>query len=126
CVVLSFDDIQVYNTFFEKHVEPLLNDCKFELNHLCADSKKVMHSLKFFYVISCLDTILVYNTYFDRHHDHLKHVLHVLGNESLVLDLNKYMACTYDLGILVSVLSVQDKQVQPHRGVRDERRDYVY
>src|SRR5690606_28899046 len=55
-----------------------------------------------------------------------KHVLHVLGKESLVSDLNKYIACTYDPGILVSVLSVQDKQVQPQRSVRDERRDHGY
>src|SRR5690606_17536354 len=79
-----------------------------------------------FYVIVCLDTILVYNTYFNRYHDHLKHVLHVLGKESLVFDLNKYMACTYDTVILVSVLSVQNKQVQHKRSVMDERRYYAY
>src|SRR5690606_18750047 len=177
CVILSFDNILVYNTFFDKDVEPLLNDSHVELKLLCSDSDRDRHVLKLFYGISCLqniliyntyfdkhdkpwlsnsrftldllcskserlvhkmklffrkfvisslDTILVYNTYFDRHHDHLKHVLHVLGKESLVSDLNKYIACTYDPGILVSVLSVQDKQVQPQRSVRDERRDHGY
>ncbi|KAF3596942.1 hypothetical protein DY000_02020953 [Brassica cretica] len=48
--------------------------------------------------ITCPDTILVYNTYFDGLHDDLKRVLHVLGKETLVSDLNKYMSCTYDPG----------------------------
>ncbi|KAF3570455.1 hypothetical protein F2Q69_00059564 [Brassica cretica] len=41
----------------------------------------------------------------------LKYVLHVLGKETLISYLNKYMSCTYDPGILFSVLSAQDKQV---------------
>ncbi|KAF2587545.1 hypothetical protein F2Q70_00036379 [Brassica cretica] len=40
----------------------------------------------------------------------LKRVLHVIWKETLISDLKKYMSCTYDPGILVSVLSVQDKQ----------------
>ncbi|KAF3594017.1 hypothetical protein DY000_02023894 [Brassica cretica] len=42
----------------------------------------------------------------------LKHVLHVLEKETLISDLNNYMSCTYDSGILMSALSVQDRQVQ--------------
>uniref|UniRef100_A0A0D3CG45 Uncharacterized protein n=1 Tax=Brassica oleracea var. oleracea TaxID=109376 RepID=A0A0D3CG45_BRAOL len=49
----------------------------------------------------------------------LKRVLHVLGKETLIYYLNKYMSCTYDPGTLVYVLSVQDKQVQSPRSVRN-------
>ena len=38
-------------------------------------------------------------------------------------DLNKYMSCTYDPDILVSVLSVQDKHVQSQRS---ESIDHAY
>src|SRR5690606_22674090 len=41
CVVLSFDDILVYNTFFEKHVDPLISDSQFQLNDLCSDFEKI-------------------------------------------------------------------------------------
>ena len=34
--------------------------------------------------------------------------------------LKKYMSCTYDPGILVYILSVQDKQVQSQRNVRNK------
>ncbi|KAF2558518.1 hypothetical protein F2Q68_00016773 [Brassica cretica] len=56
----------------------------------------------------------------------LKRVLHVLGKETLISYLNKYMSCTYDPGILVSVLSVQDKQVQSQRSVRNKSIDHTY
>ncbi|KAF2564099.1 hypothetical protein F2Q70_00017300 [Brassica cretica] len=69
---------------------------------------------------------MMYNTYFDRLHDDLKRVLHVLGKETLVSDLNKYLSCTYDPGILMFVLSVQDKQDQSQRGVRNRSRDRAY
>ena len=68
----------------------------------------------------------MYNTYFDRLHDDLKRVLHVLGKETLVSDLNKYLSCTYDPGILMFVLSVQDKQDQSPRGVRNRSIDRAY
>ena len=76
------------------------------------DFEKDRHVLKMFNIILCLDTILVCNAYFDVNFERLKRVLHVLGIETLISYLNKYMSCTYDTGILVSVLSVQDKQVQ--------------
>ncbi|KAF3546065.1 hypothetical protein DY000_02006920 [Brassica cretica] len=71
CVVLSFDDILVYNTFFDKQVEPWLRDSRFELDLLCSEYEELVPVLKLFFknhVILCLDTILVYNTYFDMHH----------------------------------------------------------
>ncbi|KAF3581696.1 hypothetical protein DY000_02033741 [Brassica cretica] len=76
--------------------------------------------------ILCLDTILVYNAYFDVHFERLKRVLHVLGKETLIAYLSKYMSCTYDPGILVSVLSVQDKQIQSQRNVRKKSIDRAY
>ncbi|KAF3484479.1 hypothetical protein F2Q69_00052649 [Brassica cretica] len=76
--------------------------------------------------ITCHGTILVYNTYFDRLHDDLKCVLHVLGKETLVSDLNKYLSCTYDPGNLMFILSVQDKQDQSPRGVRNISIDRAY
>ena len=39
-------------------------------------------------------------------------MLLVLWKETLISDLNKYMSCTYDHGILMFDLSVQGKQVQ--------------
>ena len=62
CVVLSFDDILVYNTFFDKQAEPWLRDSRFELDLLCSESEELVPVLKLFfrnYAISCLDTILV-------------------------------------------------------------------
>uniref|UniRef100_A0A0D3D242 Uncharacterized protein n=1 Tax=Brassica oleracea var. oleracea TaxID=109376 RepID=A0A0D3D242_BRAOL len=91
--------------------------------------KKLAHGLILFFsncAITCPDTILVYNTYFDRLHDDLKRVLHVLGKETLVFDLNKYLSCTYDPGILMFVLSVQDKHDQSPRSVRNRSRDRAY
>ena len=68
-----------------------------------------------FNIILCLDTILVCNAYFDVNFERLKRVLHVLGIETLISYLNKYMSCTYDSGILMFVLSIQDKHVQPQK-----------
>ena len=115
CVVLSFYVILVYNTFFEKHIELLLSDSQSERTLLCSDFEKDRHDLKMLSIISCLDTILVCNAYFGVHFERLKRVLHVLGKETLISDLNKYISCTYDPGILMFVLSVQDKQVQPQK-----------
>ena len=50
-------------------------------------------------------------------------MLHVLEKEALVFDMNKYLSCTYDLRILMFVLSVQDKQDQSPKGVRNRSRD---
>ncbi|KAF2601270.1 hypothetical protein F2Q70_00027959 [Brassica cretica] len=125
-VTLSFDDILVYNTFFEKHIEPLISDSQSELTLLCSDFEKDRHVLKMFNIVLCLDTILVCNAYFDVIFERLKRVLHVLGKETLISYLNKYMSCTYDPGILVSVLSVQDKQVQSQRSVRNKSIDHTY
>ena len=62
---LNFDDIFIYNTFFEKHIEPLISYSQSELTLLCSDFEKDMHILKMFNIILCLDTILVCNAYFD-------------------------------------------------------------
>lgn len=118
CVVLSFDDILVYNTFFDKHAEPWLSNSRFELDLLCSEYEELVPVLKLFFknhVILCLDTILVYNTYFDMHHQGLKHLLHDIGKKSLVFDLNKGMCCTDNSGYLVSVLTVQEQQDQSQR-----------
>ena len=79
-----------------------------------------------FNIILCLDTILVCNAYFDLNFERLKRVLHVLRKETLIYDLKKYMSCTYDPGILVSVLSVHDKQVQYQRSVSNKSIDHTY
>ena len=124
---LSFDVILVCNTFFEKHSEPLISDSQSELTLLCSGFEKDMHVLKMFNIILCLDTILVCNIYFDVDFERLKRVLHVLGKETLIFYLSKYMSCTYDdPGILVSVLSVQDKHVQSQRNVRNKSIDHAY
>uniref|UniRef100_A0A0D3A8K7 Uncharacterized protein n=1 Tax=Brassica oleracea var. oleracea TaxID=109376 RepID=A0A0D3A8K7_BRAOL len=126
CVLLSFYDIVVYNIFFEKHIEPLISDSQSELTLLCSDFEKDRHVLKMFSIMLCLDTIPVCNVYFDVNFERLKRVLHVLGKETLISYLSKYMSCTYDPRILVSVLSVQDKQVQSQRNVKNKSIDYAY
>ena len=63
---------------------------------------------------------------FDVNFERLKRVLHVLGKETLISYLSKYMSCTYDHGILVYVLSVQDKHVQSQRNVKNKSIDRAY
>ena len=46
CVVLSLDDIVVYNNFFEKHLESLIVDSHSELKLVCSDVEQDMHALK--------------------------------------------------------------------------------
>ncbi|KAF2557592.1 hypothetical protein F2Q68_00014719 [Brassica cretica] len=118
--------ILIYNTFFDKSADPWISNSRFEIDLLCSKSEKLVHVLNLFFSITCPDTILVYNTYFDRLHDDLKRVLHVLGKETLVSDLNKYLCCTYDPSILMFVFSVQDKHDQSPRGVRNISRDHAY
>ncbi|KAF3583860.1 hypothetical protein F2Q69_00028375 [Brassica cretica] len=121
--------ILIYNTFFDKSADPWISNSRFEIDLLCSKSEKLVHVLNLFFsncAITCPDTILVYNTYFDRLHDDLKRVLHVLGKETLVSDLNKYLCCTYDPSILMFVFSVQDKQDQSPRVVRNISRDHAY
>ncbi|KAG5383487.1 hypothetical protein IGI04_034957, partial [Brassica rapa subsp. trilocularis] len=113
--VLSSDDILVYNTFFEKCLELLINDSQTELKLVCSDVGKDMHILKMNTVIAYLDKILVCNIYFDEHLDRLKNVQFVLGKDILICDLNKYLSCTFDPGLLVFILSIQERQVQPLR-----------
>ncbi|WZZ34940.1 hypothetical protein YC2023_018341 [Brassica napus] len=74
-----------------------------------------MHVLKMNIIVAYLDKILVCNVYFDVHLDKLKCVLLVLGKDILIFDLNKYLSCTFDPGLLVFVLSIQERQVQPLR-----------
>ncbi|KAF2611852.1 hypothetical protein F2Q70_00011963 [Brassica cretica] len=54
CVVLSLDDIVVYNTFFEKHLESLTVVSQCELTLSCSD----MHVLKINNIIAYVDKIL--------------------------------------------------------------------
>ena len=112
CVDLSLDDIAVYNTFFEKHLESLIVDSQSELKLVCSDVEQEMHVLKMNTIVAYLDKILVCNVYFDVHLDKLKCVLLVLGKDILIFDLNKYLSCTFDPGLLVFVLSIQEREVQ--------------
>ncbi|XP_048593316.1 uncharacterized protein LOC125576738 [Brassica napus] len=112
-VVLSSDDILVYNTFFEKCLELLINDSQTELKLVCSDVGKDMLILKMNTVVAYLDKILVCNIYFDEHLERLKNVQFVLEKDILICDLNKYLSCTFDPGLLVFVLSIQERQVQP-------------
>ncbi|KAG5388418.1 hypothetical protein IGI04_029959 [Brassica rapa subsp. trilocularis] len=118
--------IVVYNTFFEKHIEPLISDSQSEFTLLCSDFEKDRHVLKKFSIMLYLDTILICNAYFDVNFERLKRVLHVLGKETLISYSSKYMSCTYDSGILVSVLTIQDKQVQSQRNVKNKSIDRAY
>ncbi|KAG5397440.1 hypothetical protein IGI04_019254 [Brassica rapa subsp. trilocularis] len=112
-VVLSSDDILVYNTFFEKCLELLINDSQTELKLVCSDVGKDMPILKMNTVVAYLDKILVCNIYFNEHLERLKNVQFVLGKDILICDLNKYLSCTFDPGLLVFELSIQERQVQP-------------
>ena len=113
CVILSLDDIVVYNTFFEKYLESLIFDSKSELKLVCSDVEPDMHVLKMSNIIACLEKILVCNVYFVEHLERLKCVLLVLGKDLLMFDFNKYLSCTFDPGLLVFILSIQERQVQP-------------
>ena len=75
CVVLSLDDIVVYNTFFEKHLESLIVDSHSELKFVCSDVEQDMHVLKMNTIVAYLDKILVCNVYFDVHLEKLKCLL---------------------------------------------------
>ncbi|XP_033135844.1 uncharacterized protein LOC117128156 [Brassica rapa] len=121
CVVLSLDDILVYNTFFEKHLESLIVDSHSEFKLVCSDVEQDMHVLKMNTIVAYLDKILVSNVYFDVHLDKLKCVLFVLGKDILIFDLNMYLSCTFDLGLLVFVLSIQERQVKPLRNESIDR-----
>ncbi|KAG5374298.1 hypothetical protein IGI04_042387, partial [Brassica rapa subsp. trilocularis] len=57
-VVLSSDEILVYNTFFEKCLELLINDSQTELKLVCSDVGKDMPILKMNIVVAYLDKIL--------------------------------------------------------------------
>ncbi|KAJ4907781.1 Cytochrome P450 protein [Raphanus sativus] len=119
CVVLSLDDILVYNTFFDKSFKSLINVSRSELKLVCSDVEQDMHFLKMSNIFACLEKILVCNIYFDEHLERLKYVLLVLGKDILIFDLNKYLSCTYDPGLLVFVLSIQERQVQPLNEIID-------
>ena len=112
---MSFNDILVFNTFFDNRLDHLIDVVQTELTLLCSDVEKDRHVLKMSNIVACLDNTLVYNVYFDVHLERLKCVLLVLGKEILIFELNKYLSCTYDPGFLVFVLSIQERQVQPLR-----------
>uniref|UniRef100_A0A0D3EBB7 Uncharacterized protein n=1 Tax=Brassica oleracea var. oleracea TaxID=109376 RepID=A0A0D3EBB7_BRAOL len=118
------EKILIYNTFFDKHDEPWIRNSQFELNILGSKSEKLVHVLRLFfrnYTITCLETLLVINSYFDVNFERLKNVLLVLRKEILISDLNKYMSCTYDPGILMFDLSVQGKHLQPQKSESIDR-----
>uniref|UniRef100_A0A0D3D6F8 Uncharacterized protein n=1 Tax=Brassica oleracea var. oleracea TaxID=109376 RepID=A0A0D3D6F8_BRAOL len=118
------ENILIYNTFFDKHAEPWIRNSQFELNILGFKSEKLVHVLRLFfrnYTITCLEILLVINSYFDVNFERMKNVLLVLWKEILISDLNKYMPCTYDPGILMFDLSVQGKQVQPQKSESIDR-----
>ncbi|KAF3515651.1 hypothetical protein DY000_02061216 [Brassica cretica] len=85
------------------------------------DVEKDRHFLKMSNIVACLDIILVCNVYFDVHLERLKCVLLVLGKEILIFELNKYLSCTFNPGLLVFVLSIQERQVQPLRNESIDR-----
>ncbi|KAF2616062.1 hypothetical protein F2Q70_00011589 [Brassica cretica] len=105
----ALDEFMVKTLLEQKSPRDETDFCDFVLKF------DILHDLKMLNIISCFDTILVCNAYFGVHFERLKRVLHVLGKETLISDLNKYISCTYDPGILMFVLSVQDKQVQPQK-----------
>ena len=122
--ISCLENIMNYNTFFDEHVEPWISDSLFELDLLCSKSEKLVHVLKLFfrnYSITCLETLFVINTYFGVNFERMKRELLVLRKKTLISDLNKYMSCTYDPGILMFVLSIQDKQVQPQKSESIDR-----
>ncbi|WZZ46970.1 hypothetical protein YC2023_043229 [Brassica napus] len=122
-------DLQQLDFCARNSVDPWISNSRSEIDLLCSKSEKLAHVLNLFFsncAITCPETILVYNTYFDRLHDDLKCVLHILGKETLVSYLNKYLSCTYNPGILMFILSVQDKQDQSPRGARNRSRDRAY
>uniref|UniRef100_A0A0D3CFC2 Uncharacterized protein n=1 Tax=Brassica oleracea var. oleracea TaxID=109376 RepID=A0A0D3CFC2_BRAOL len=80
-----------------------------------------MHDLKMNTIVAYLDKILFCNVYFDVHLERLKCVLLVLGKEILIFELNKYLSCTYDPGLFVFVLSIQERQVHPLRNESIDR-----
>ncbi|WZZ20552.1 LOW QUALITY PROTEIN: hypothetical protein YC2023_121939 [Brassica napus] len=91
CVVLSLDDIVVYNTFFEKHLESLIVNSHSELKLVCSYVEQDMHALK-------VNTIVAY-----------------------LVKFWSYLSCTFDPGLLASILSVQERQVQPLRNESIDR-----
>ncbi|KAG5388604.1 hypothetical protein IGI04_030145 [Brassica rapa subsp. trilocularis] len=87
----------------------------FRDNGVVLNVGKDMPILKMNTVVAYLDKILVCNIYFDEHLDRLKNVQFVLAKDILICDLNKYLSCTFDPGLLVFILSIQERQVQPLR-----------
>ncbi|WZZ27214.1 hypothetical protein YC2023_010615 [Brassica napus] len=42
---MGFDDILVYNNFFDKHAEPWLSNSRFELDLLCSVYEELVHGM---------------------------------------------------------------------------------
>uniref|UniRef100_A0A0D3AT82 Uncharacterized protein n=1 Tax=Brassica oleracea var. oleracea TaxID=109376 RepID=A0A0D3AT82_BRAOL len=121
----ALDEFMVKTLMEQKSLRAKTNFCcdsvlKSDLELLYSNSDHVRQVLKMSYDISCLESILIYNTFFCKSADPW------IRKETLVSDLNKYLSCTYDPGILMFVLSVQDKQDQSQRGVRNRSRDRAY
>ncbi|WZZ03193.1 hypothetical protein YC2023_089114 [Brassica napus] len=110
--LLSFENDKTWN-FLRSSCENFVDLSVADILLVCSDVDNDMHVLEMINVVAYLDKILVYNVYFDLHLDRLKSVLLVLGNDILIFDLNKYLSCTFDPGLLVFVLSMQERQVQP-------------
>ncbi|KAG5384241.1 hypothetical protein IGI04_035711 [Brassica rapa subsp. trilocularis] len=123
CARKSFDSFVFKENGFDLSSSKyaLITDDLFASSLSLDDVEKDMHVLKMNNIIAHLDKILVCNVYFDVHLERLKCVLLVLGKEILFFDLNKYMSCTFDPGLVASVFSIQERQVQPLRNERIDR-----
>ncbi|WZZ34929.1 hypothetical protein YC2023_018330 [Brassica napus] len=111
----ALDEILIKKLLEPKSFGTETDFCDLVLKPDLLNVEKDMHVLRMIDIVACLDTILVYNVYFDVHLGRLKCVLLVLEKEILIFDLNMYLSCTYDSGLLVSILSVQERQVQSQR-----------
>ncbi|KAF2585306.1 hypothetical protein F2Q70_00035614 [Brassica cretica] len=76
-----FNDILVYNTFFDNRLDHLIVDSQSELKLVCSDVEQDMHDLKMNTIVAYLNKIMVCNVYFDVHLDKLKCVLLVLERQ---------------------------------------------
>ncbi|KAF2555627.1 hypothetical protein F2Q68_00015127 [Brassica cretica] len=112
----ALDDFLIKKMLEQKSLETETNFCDLDLY-----VEQDMHDLKMNTIVAYLDKILFCNVYFDVHLERLKCVLLVLGKEILIFELNKYLSCTYDPGLFVFVLSIQERQVHPLRNESIDR-----
>ncbi|WZZ24040.1 hypothetical protein YC2023_007441 [Brassica napus] len=82
-----------------------------ELKLLCSESDQVRHVLELLYGFSCLKIILIYNTFFDKHAEPWIRNSQFAEKFATCSSERDFVFC-FDPGILMSALSVQDRQVQ--------------